>query len=85
MDQISVTVVKFGDRPHLQMQYVDPIMRGKTRSTGCTTKAQSRVRWPSGNPTSRRALPCAVSRDVAGIPRPLRGGSATELGHQDGR
>ena len=35
MEEIGVTVVKFGDRKNLQMQYKDPITgKKKTRSTG---------------------------------------------------
>lgn len=38
MEEIRVTVVKFGDRKHLQMQYRDPITgKKKTRSTRTTS------------------------------------------------
>jgi integrase len=51
MDDIKVTVVKFGDREHLQMQYRDPITgRKKTRSTKTTTRREAEreaAKWES--------------------------------------
>lgn len=42
MEDIRVTVVKFGDRTNLQMQYRDPITRKKkTRSTGTANRREA--------------------------------------------
>ncbi len=50
-DDIKVTVVKFGDRKLLQMQFVDPLTRKKkTRSTGTTVRRDAEraaAKWES--------------------------------------
>ena len=42
MEEIKVTVVKFGDRKFLQMQYKDPITgRKQTKSSGTTNRREA--------------------------------------------
>ncbi len=63
MDEIRVTVVRFGDRRHLQMQYVDPLTgKKKTRSTGETTQREAEraaAKWES---ELREGRYCHLSR-----------------------